>query len=106
MFVPATAAPHLWKKTPASLGQFKNGTGQKRFKLKNGLHCKKRTIIGSMKKMLQQAPQLWKGPGFIPTLQKKLKNGTASDLFRLQLVVDDGRDCNRKGSIYGECILQ
>ena len=42
MFVPATAAPHLWKKTPASLGQFKNGTGQKRFKLKNGLHKKKK----------------------------------------------------------------
>ena len=51
MFVPATAAPHLGKKTPASLGQFKNGTGQKRCKLKNGLHKrKKRPIIGSMKK--------------------------------------------------------
>ena len=42
MFVPATAAPHLGKKTPASLGQFKNGTGQKRCKLKNGLHKRKK----------------------------------------------------------------
>ena len=45
-----------------------------------------------MKKMLHQAPQLWKGPGFILTLQKHAKKGTASDLFRLQLVVDDGRE--------------
>ena len=78
MFVPATAAPHLGKKTPASLGQFKNGTGQKRFKLKNGLHKrKKERSSGRWKKMLHQAPQLWKGPGFIPTLQKKINKKTA-----------------------------
>ena len=41
-----------------------------------------------------------------PAKKINKKNGTASDLFRLQLVVDDGRDCNRKGSIYGEGILQ
>ena len=67
---------------------------------------KKRTIIGSMKKCYIRRRNFGKGLDSYRPCKNMLKNGTASDLFRLQLVVDDGRDCNRKGSIYGKGILQ
>ena len=105
MFVPATAAPHLWKKTPASLGQFKNRPGQKRIKLQNGLHKKKQSIIGSMKKCYIRRRNIGKGLDSYRPCKNILKKAPHQTYFvcsSLLMMVANG---NRKGSIYGNGIL-